>query len=65
MESGFQTALELFDLGRRLRVERFRREHPDAGEAEVDACVRAWLLDRPGAPLGDAPGTPKALDTHT
>jgi hypothetical protein len=55
---GLRLALELTELGLDLRLQRFRREHPDATEAEVEAVARAWLLDRPGAPLGDAPGRP-------
>jgi hypothetical protein len=56
--AGLALALELTDLGLRLRAQRFRREHPTASEDEVEAFVRQWLLDRPGAPYGDAPGRP-------
>ena len=60
-----KTALELLDMGIALRAERFRRENPTASEAEVDACVGAWLIDRPGAPHGDAPGRPRPLTGHS
>jgi len=43
-------------MGSRLHAERFRREHPDATEADVDQAINAWWLDRPGAPVGDGPG---------
>ena len=54
--SGVQTAFELLEFAVGMRAERFRREHPGATDDEVRSCVRAWLLDRPGAPLGDAVG---------
>jgi hypothetical protein len=54
-------AFELFDLAVRMCAQRFRREHPDADDVEVEASVQRWLLDRPGAPHGDAVGTPTSL----
>ena len=54
--SGLALALELTDLGLRLRAQRFRRENPNATEDDVETFVRGWLLERPGAPMGDAPG---------
>ena len=51
-------ALELSEAGIAMREQRFRREHPDATESDVDAFMRAWLIDRPGAPDGDAVGRP-------
>lgn len=51
-----EVAFALTELGMRMQAERFRRDHPDASEAEVDAAVRAWLHDRPGAPGGDGVG---------
>jgi hypothetical protein len=56
--TGLRLAFELTDLGMRLVAQRYRREHPAASEDEVDAAVQAWLLDRPGAPHGDAEGRP-------
>lgn len=55
-KSGVEIAFELTELGMEMRAERYRREHPEATEAEVAECVQAWLLDRPGAPDGDAVG---------
>lgn len=37
-----------------MREQRFRREHPEATEFDVEAFMHDWLLDRPGAPDGDA-----------
>lgn len=59
--SKMAAAFELFDVAVHLRAERHRRENPEATEAEVDAVVQAWLLDRPGAPDGDAPGRRRTL----
>lgn len=49
-------------MGAHMVEARFRREHPDAPEDEVAARVRAWWLDRPGAPDGDAVGRARAID---
>jgi hypothetical protein len=57
------TALELADLAARMVEARFRREHPHAAEPEVEAHVRAWWLDRPGAPSGDGVGPTRPIDT--
>ena len=51
--SGLALAIELLEAGMALQAQRYRREHPDASEAEAAAFVQAWLLDRPGAPMGD------------
>jgi Rv0078B-related antitoxin len=40
--------------------QRFRREHPDAGQEEIRERLTAWLQTRPGAENGDAQGTPVA-----
>lgn len=58
--TGLALAFELSDLGIRMREQRYRREHPDADEAEVESFMRAWLLERPGAPFGDGAGRPVA-----
>ncbi len=58
---GLALALELTDLGASLQAQRYRREHPDADDEEVEAFVQAWFLDRPGAPDGDAVGRSRQL----
>lgn len=39
--------LELHDLGVAMYRQRMRNENPQASEAEIDAMVRAWLLEPP------------------
>jgi hypothetical protein len=41
-----------------MQRQRLRREHPDLTEHEIDAALRAWLHERPGAEHGDADGPP-------
>lgn len=61
---GLQIACDLADLGSAMVEQRFRGEHPGASEDEVVTHVRAWWLDRPGAPDGDAVGRPRDLGTE-
>jgi hypothetical protein len=56
MKTGLRIALELTELGARLRAQRYRRENPEASEEEVVAVVAAWRADRSIAPDGDAVG---------
>jgi Rv0078B-related antitoxin len=49
-------AFDLLEMAVSMRAERHRRENPEANETEVEAVIHAWLLDRPGAPDGDAVG---------
>lgn len=58
---GLVTAFELAELGARMVEARFRREHPDATDEAVAAHVRAWWLDRPGAPDGDCIGRQRPI----
>jgi hypothetical protein len=53
-------ALELFQAGEEMMRQTLRRRHPDLGETEIEARLVAWLRERPGAELGDAPGRPAA-----
>jgi hypothetical protein len=55
-------AFELAEMGARMVETRFRREHPEATDAEVAERLRAWWHDRPGAPQGDCPGRVLTLD---
>jgi len=54
--SGLQVACKLLELGAQLVEQRYRRDHSDVSDDAVRAHVRAWWLDRPGAPDGDAVG---------
>jgi hypothetical protein len=51
-----ELALDLFTTGERMMRERLRRRYAGATEAEIDAHLRRWLRERPGAEQGDAPG---------
>jgi hypothetical protein len=51
-------ALDLYDVGVDVMRQNLRRQHPDAGEEEIDALLAAWLEQRPGAEHGDAEGSP-------
>jgi hypothetical protein len=56
----FQTALDLFEAGVDLMRQNLRRNHPDAGEQEIERLLIAWLHHRPGAEAGDGHG--RAVD---
>lgn len=58
-------ALELTELGAQMRAQRHRRENPDASEDEIAEVVRRWMVDRPGAPHGDACGAAVDLSRFT
>jgi Rv0078B-related antitoxin len=45
-----------------MREQRFRRENPDANDDVVEKFMFGWWRDRPGAPFGDAEGTPISVD---
>jgi hypothetical protein len=51
-------ALDMYEFGEQLQRSRLRRLNPEASDAEIDAAIGSWLLDRPGAAHGDAPGRP-------
>jgi hypothetical protein len=38
-----------------------KRRFPDLRAEEIEAKLEAWLLERPGAELGDAEGTPRPM----
>lgn len=48
----------MYEFGERMYRAKLRRENAGASDAEIDALVNTWRLDRPGAPLGDAVGRP-------
>jgi hypothetical protein len=50
----------MFEFGEQMQRARLRRQHSDASDDEIDAKVRAWMLVRPGAALGDGVGRPSS-----
>jgi hypothetical protein len=56
-----RTALEMFELGEAIMRQNLRRADPEASEHDIDARLRVWLLERPGAEHGDAPGRPRPV----
>lgn len=55
-------AFELFEFGVEMMAATLRRRHPEASQEQIERMLEAWLQDRPGAELGDAPGVPISLD---
>jgi len=53
-----RTAFDLYEFGENVMRQNLRREHPGAGEAEIELLIREWLQRRPGAEEGDASGRP-------
>lgn len=59
-ERGFQLAFDLFEAAEALMRQNLKRAFPHASEEEIERKLVEWLQDRPGAPHGDAPGTPRS-----
>lgn len=53
---GLALAFELAQFGVALQAHKYRRQHPQATDQDVTAYVQDWLLERRGAPFGDAIG---------
>ena len=53
-------ALDLYDASEAIVRQSWRRKLPQADDGEIERRVSEWLLSRPGAPLGDTPGRPRA-----
>jgi hypothetical protein len=51
-----KTAFELFEAGLGMMRARYCRMHPNAQASEIESMLADWLLQRPGAPTGDAEG---------
>ncbi len=49
-------ACDLFDTGVAMMSQTLRRRFPSASEDAIADAVARWLLERPGAEHGDAPG---------
>jgi len=54
-------ACELFDFGVELMTENLRRRYPGLSEAALETRLKRWLQTRPGAKLGDCPGSVRKL----
>ena len=54
---GVALAFELTEMGVRLRLQRHRREFPDASPEDLARLARAWYRSRPGAEDGDIAGS--------
>ena len=59
----FRATLDLFQAGVEMMRQNLRRRYPKASDSEIDRLLREWLLERPGAESGDAPG--RAVDVNT
>jgi hypothetical protein len=64
MSEAFRTTLELFGTGLDLMRQNLRRQYPDANEDAIDLRLRQWLLERPGAEIGDSAGRPVDVDAR-
>ncbi|MCB1034367.1 MAG: hypothetical protein KDD47_11105 [Acidobacteria bacterium] len=53
-----QTLFDLYETAEQMQLQRLRREHPDAGEAEIKAQLIHWLHTRKPAGWMDAPPYP-------
>jgi hypothetical protein len=53
-------ALDLFATGEEMMRQRLRRDHPGLSDAQIEARLRQWLQERPGAEFGDSAGKPAA-----
>lgn len=56
VQERFETAMDLVDLAEGMLREKLRRTHPDLSEAEVEARIDRWFMQRPGAENGDGEG---------
>ena len=54
----FAMIFDLFDCAVEMVRQNERRRNPSATVEELEAAVGRWLLERPGAELGDADGRP-------
>jgi len=51
-----RTAFELFEAGVNLMKASLKRRRPHASPEDIEALLAEWLVERPGAPFGDASG---------
>ena len=55
-------AFEMFELGVEMMAANLRRRHAHASPEEIECLLDEWLLERPGAEMGDGPGVPVSLE---
>ena len=60
----FRATLDLFQTGVDLMRQNLRRRNPDANDQQIERLLQEWLLERPGAELGDSPGRVVDLNTR-
>jgi hypothetical protein len=53
---------DLFEFGVEMMAATLRRRHPEASPEQIELMLEAWLLERPGAEEGDAPGVPISIE---
>lgn len=51
-----RVTLDLHQAGIELMRQNLRRRYPDESDSRISERVTDWLLTRPGAEHGDAPG---------
>jgi len=56
----FEVTSELFELGVQARESRYRRENPQATEAEVRQFMRTWMRDKPLEAPGELVTLPRS-----
>jgi hypothetical protein len=54
--SAFRDALELFETGVALMRQNLRRSRQNADDETIERLLHDWLVERPGAELGDCSG---------
>jgi hypothetical protein len=54
-------AFDLYETAEQMMRQNLRRRDPEAGAAEIEHRLVAWLQHRPGAEQGDAEGRPRPI----
>ncbi len=52
-------AFDLYQVAEDIKRQNLRRRNPAATEQEIEAGIRDWLAERPGAEHGDGFGRPR------
>ncbi len=59
-----RTVFDLTEAMEKVFRQRMRNENPSISDAGLEAKVREWYHDRPGAELGDGVGKPVSWEEH-